>query len=72
MKHSSHAEEITRRFRQMVEEAGDSLADSHYSELSLLIEAGLDAALVDKLEKMANKVDKMANDIRHDAEFFDT
>jgi len=72
MKYSHHADQITQRFRQLVEDAGDSLADSHYSELSLLIEAGIDAALVDKLEKMADKVDKMASDIRHDAEFFDS
>lgn len=71
MKHSNHAEEITRRFRELIEDAGDSLVDSHYNELSLLIEAGIETALVDKLEKMADKLDKIANDIRHDAEFFD-
>lgn len=71
MKHSNHAEEITRRFRELIEDAGDSLADSHYNELSLLIEAGIGTALVDKLEKVADKLDKFANDVRHDAEFFD-
>jgi hypothetical protein len=71
MKHSGHAEEITRRFRELVEEAGDNLSASHYDELALLIEAGIDAALVDKLEKMAAKVEKFSHDIRHDAEFFD-
>lgn len=71
MKHSAHAEAITRRFRELVENAGDNLADSHYDELALLIEAGIDAALVDKLEKIATDVEKFAHEIRHDAEFFD-
>jgi len=71
MKHTDHAEEITRRFRELIEESGDSLPASHYSELSLLIESGIDAALVDTLEKMAAKVEKFAHEIRHDAEFFD-
>lgn len=71
MKHTNHAEEITTRFRELVEDAGDSLSASHYNELSLLIEAGIDAALVDALESMAAKVEKFAYDIRHDAEFFD-
>jgi hypothetical protein len=71
MKHSQHAEDISNRFRELVEDAGDSLPVNHYNELSLLIEAAIDAALVDLLEGMAAKVEKFANDIRHDAEFFD-
>ena len=71
MKHTHHAEEITNRFRELVEDAGDNLSINHYSELSLLIEAGIDAALVDMLESMAVKVEKIAHDIRHDAEFFE-
>jgi hypothetical protein len=71
MKHTSHAEEVARRFRELVEDAGDTLADSHYSELALLIEASIDTALVEKLEKMADRMEKFAREIRHDAEFFE-
>jgi hypothetical protein len=71
MKYTSHAEEVARRFRELVEDAGDTLADSHYSELALLIEASIDTALVEKLEKMADKMEKFAHEIRHDAEFFE-
>ena len=71
MKHSQHAEDISNRFRELVEDAGDSLPVNHYNELSLLIEAAIDTALVDLLESMAAKVEKFADDIRHDAEFFD-
>ena len=42
-----------------------------YDELSLLIEAGIDTALVDYIEKMADKLESMAHDVRNSAEFFD-
>ncbi len=71
MQRTEHAQEITNRFRELVESAGDSLPVEHYDELSLLIEAGLDAAMVDYMEATANKLEKMANEVRHSAEFFE-
>lgn len=71
MQRSNHAQEITDRFRSLVEDAGDSLSVEHYDELSLLIESGIDAALVDYMEKMASTLEKMAHSIRHDAEYFE-
>lgn len=71
MHRTQHAQEITNRFRELVENAGDSLNVEHYDELSLLIEAGLDAAMVDYMEETATNLEKMAHDIRHSAEFFD-
>jgi len=70
MKRTQHAKEITNRFREMVEQDGDILPAKHYDELALLIEAGIDTALVEKLEKVADKVDKLAHNIRNDAELF--
>jgi|GEM_PF-593896 len=71
MYRSKHAQEITLRFKQLVEQSGDSLPDEHYDELSLLIEAGIDTDLVDRLEKMADALNSLAHKIRNDAEFFD-
>ncbi len=71
MHRSKHAQEITSRFRELVENAGHSLNDEHYDELSLLIEAGIDAALVDYMEITAGRLEKMAHEVRHSAEFFD-
>ncbi|HED33252.1 MAG TPA: hypothetical protein ENJ08_03420 [Gammaproteobacteria bacterium] len=70
MKRTKHAQQITQRFREMVEQTGDNLSEAHYSELSLLIEAGIDTALVEKLEAVANKVDDLSHAIRNDAELF--
>jgi gamma-glutamyl phosphate reductase len=71
MHRTKHAQEIANRFRELVEDAGDSLDIQHYDELSLLVEAGIDAAMVDYMEVTANKLEKMAHDIRHSAEFFE-
>jgi hypothetical protein len=71
MHRTKHAQEIATRFKTMVEQAGDSLSDVHYKELVLLIEAAIDTAVVDKLEKMADALTSMAHKVRNDAEFFD-
>lgn len=71
MQRSKHAQEITDRFREMIGDAGDSLAGEHYDELSLLIEAGIDVALVDYMEATASKLEKMAHEVRHSAEFYE-
>ena len=71
MKRNKHARDIAKRFREMVEEAGDELPSHHYDELTLLIEAGIDTMLVETLEKTADKLDELSHSIRHNAEFFD-
>lgn len=42
MHKTSHAQEISARFKQRVEQTGDSLPEEHYDELALLVEAGTD------------------------------
>ncbi|MFW2372256.1 MAG: phosphatase [Gammaproteobacteria bacterium] len=71
MHKTQHAKKITERFRDLVTDAGDSLPEQHYDELILLIEAGIDTALVERLENIADTIQKLAHDIRNDAEYFD-
>jgi gamma-glutamyl phosphate reductase len=71
MHRNEHAQEITNRFRELVEDVGDTLDTRHYDELSLLIEAGIDAALVDYMEMTATRLEQMAHEIRQSASFFD-
>ncbi len=66
-----HAEAMVDRFRELVENAGDSLSANHYNELKLIIEAGLDTALLEVMVKTAGKLNSLADDIQHNAEFFD-
>ena len=71
MLRTQHAQEITNRFRELLENSGDFIKSEHYDELSLLIEAGIDSALVDYMEIMAGKLEKMAHDVRHSAEYWE-
>ena len=71
MQQAKHAEQMATRFRELVEDAGDSLSTNHYNELKLIIEAGLDTALLENLARVTEKLTSLAHDIQHNAEFFD-
>jgi hypothetical protein len=71
MQQAKHAEQMVNRFRELIEDAGDSLSTNHYDELKLIIEAGLDTALLENLERVTKKLTGLAHDIQHNAEFFD-
>ena len=71
MQQTKHAEQMVSRFRELVEDAGDSLSANHYNELTLIIEAGLDTALLENLARVTEKLTSLAHDIQHNAEFFD-
>jgi hypothetical protein len=71
MHQSEHAQAMTDRFRDLVEQSGDSLPVNHYDELRLIIEAGLDTALAESMENIAGKLKGLIKDIQHKAEFFD-
>jgi len=70
MQRTKHAQEVASRFKELVEKSGDLLSEDHYDELSLLIEAAIDTALVEQLEKVAGKLEKLSHAMRNDAEFF--
>ena len=71
MQQVKHAEDMVDRFRELVEDAGDSLPVNHYNELKLIIEAGLDTALLEMMGKVAGSLRGLAEDIQHNADFFD-
>ena len=71
MEQAKHAEAMVERFRELVEDAGDSLPVNHYKELKLIIEAGLDTALLEMMGKVAGSLKDLADDIQRNADFFD-
>ena len=71
MHQSEHAHQMTKRFRELVESSGGIIEQQHYDELALIIESGLDTALLDIMGKISGKLTQMASDIQHDANFFD-
>ena len=71
MQQAKHAEAMVERFRELVEDAGDSLPVNHYNELKLIIEAGLDTALLEMMRTVSGRLKVLAEEIQHDADFFD-
>ena len=71
MQQNKHAQQITNRFRDMVNDAGEELSEERYNELTLLIEAGIDTALMDSMEKTADKLLALSKSMRREAEYFD-
>ncbi len=71
MQQAKHAEQMVNRFRELVEDAGDSLPVNHYNELKLIIEAGLDTAILENMARVSERLTVLAHDIQHDAEFFE-
>ena len=71
MQQAKHAEAMVDRFRELVEDAGNSLPVNHYNELKLIIEAGLDTALLEMMGKIAGSLKGLADDIQHNADYFD-
>ena len=71
MHRTEHARQIADRFRELVEETADIISAEHYDELALLIEAGIDAAVVETLERTADKLDSLSASLRSNAEVFD-
>ncbi len=71
MQQAKHAEEMVNRFRELVEDSGDSLPVNHYNELKLIIEAGLDTAILEAQEKIAAQLEGIAGVIRLDANRFE-
>lgn len=71
MKRTQHAKDLSLRFKEIIELDGDTLPDKHFDELALLIEAGIDTAVVEHLERIAEKLDDMSHKVRNNAEFFD-
>ena len=71
MHQTKHAEQMVTRCRGQVVASEDTLSVNHYNELTLIIEAGLDTALLENLERVTEKLTSLAHDIQHNAEFFD-
>ncbi|MGB5276826.1 MAG: hypothetical protein WBO73_17055 [Gammaproteobacteria bacterium] len=71
MQQADHAQAMTDRFRELIEESGDSLPANHYDELKLIIEAGLDTVLLESMEKIAGELNQLAQNIQNKANSFD-
>lgn len=67
-----HAKQVVSRFRSVLDEAGvEAVGDGHFDELELMIESAISSAVLDQTESLADRLERMALDVRHNAETFD-
>lgn len=72
MKQTVHANHVVDSFKEKLPDAMiNDIGESHFDELALLIESAISAAVLEEMEKAADKIDKLAHEIRHFAEHFD-
>ena len=72
VKQNAHALNVVKTFKaKLPDEIATQVGEAHFDELSLLIESAISAAVFDEMEKAANKVDRLAHEIRHFTESFD-
>lgn len=70
-RYRKHARAVADQFANMLDsETGEKVKDSHIEKLVLLIESAISSCLLDEQMAIADKVEKLAHDLRHDAEFF--
>lgn len=71
-KELKHAEKIVAHFKNLLSEKNiEDIGDAHFDELSLMIEAAINASVLTVQERTADKVAKLAETIRHNAEYND-
>jgi len=62
---SSHAHRVVDSFKSMLsEDAKSQVTDGHFEELALLIEAAIDASLVEQLNKASAIVQNAVTEIK--------
>ena len=72
MKQTEHAKKVVESFQAKLPEAMvRDISEAHFDELALMIESAISAAVLEEMEKAADKIDLLAHNIRHFAEHFD-
>ena len=67
----AHARSVVARFEQMLgEQLTREVGPDHLEELVLLIESAIDAAVLASSEQVADQLEKMAHEVRNQAERF--
>ncbi len=69
MNEFTHAQKVVEQFKTLLSrEEIQGLEEEHMDELTLLIEAAIDAAVLEALEKTADKLEQLATETRRLAE----
>ena len=67
-----HAEEVVTGFRQLLGEAkAAAIGEEHLRELAMMVESAISTSVLQELERAADKVAGLAEELRRHAERFD-
>jgi hypothetical protein len=67
-----HAERVVDQFRALLSSTGrQHVGEKHFAELSLLIEAAIDAALLDENAHYVSELQRLVHRMQRSAEHFD-
>lgn len=69
---AQHAQKVVDRFAEMIgPELTEQLTKEHLDELALLVEAAIDASVLDTEENIITKLNELTSSLRRDADSFD-
>ncbi|MCG8426203.1 MAG: hypothetical protein MI754_02455 [Chromatiales bacterium] len=67
-----NAESVVTSFKELLsEDQREAVGEENFSQLTMLIEAGIANLLLLNMEKVADKIEDLAHAVRNDAERFD-
>ena len=68
-RHAAHAEKVVNSFKHILSQSGrEHVGEKHFSELSLMVESAISAAVLEEMEGAADRMDELAKKIRNSAE----
>ena len=68
-RHATPAEKVVNSFKHILSQSGrEHVGEKHFSELSLMVESAISAAVLEEMEGAADRMDELAKKIRNSAE----
>ncbi len=68
-KHLPHAERVVQAFKDKLSSSGrQHVGEKHFDELALLIESAISTSVLEEMERAADKVAQVADELRRGAE----
>ena len=70
--YEEHAKQVATAFFELLEDSVRSgISEAHREELAMLVEAAISTAVLEQLEKAADQIAQLSNQLRQHAERYD-
>ncbi len=68
-KHLPHAERVVQAFKEKLSASGrQHVGERHFDELTLMIESAISTSVLEEMERAADKLSELAQELRREAE----